>query len=86
VPLARRGTDAQPGDVGSNDSVARSGVFPSRYAGEQVRGPLTASAQAQGIEEHTLETTGGLPYAELDREDPRRDMGPRALRRVSRWP
>jgi hypothetical protein len=45
-----------------------------RYAGSQVRGPLTAYAQAQVIEDHTLETTEGLTYAELDREDPRRDV------------
>jgi hypothetical protein len=40
----------------------------------EVRGPLTAYCQAQIIDEHTLETTEGLTYAELDREDPRRDM------------
>jgi hypothetical protein len=40
----------------------------------QVAGPFTAYCQAQIIEEHTLETTEGLTYAELDREDPRRDV------------
>ncbi len=40
----------------------------------EVRGPFTAYCQAQIIEEHTLDTTEGLTYAELDREDPRRDM------------
>lgn len=44
-----------------------------RYAGETVNGPLTAYAQAQVIEDHTLETTEGLTYAELERDDPRRD-------------
>jgi hypothetical protein len=39
-----------------------------------VTGPFTAYCQAQIIEEHTLDTTEGLTYAELDREDPRRDM------------
>lgn len=39
----------------------------------EVRGPLTAYAQAQIIEEHALESTGGRTYAELDREDPLRD-------------
>jgi hypothetical protein len=45
-----------------------------RFAGQQVRGPLTAYAQAQVIQEHTLDTTDGMTYAELDREDPRRDV------------
>ncbi|HSJ27764.1 MAG TPA: aromatic ring-opening dioxygenase LigA [Acidimicrobiia bacterium] len=38
----------------------------------EVRGPFTAYCQAKNIEKHTLETTDGLYYAELDREDPRR--------------
>ncbi len=42
--------------------------------GRTVRGPLTAYCQAQVIQEHTLETTEGLTYAELDREDPRREV------------
>lgn len=37
-----------------------------------VKGPFTAYCQADIIEQHTLETTEGLYYAELDREDPRR--------------
>lgn len=41
--------------------------------GRQVRGPFTAYCQAEIIEEHTLETTEGQTYAELDREDPRRE-------------
>jgi hypothetical protein len=40
----------------------------------EVKGPFTAYCQAQIIEDHTLETTEGLTYAELDREDPRRDV------------
>jgi hypothetical protein len=40
----------------------------------EVRGPFTAYCQADIIDQHTLETTDGLTYAELDREDPRRDM------------
>jgi hypothetical protein len=39
-----------------------------------VRGPLTAYCQAQIIQEHTLTSTDGLTYAELDREDPLRDV------------
>lgn len=38
-----------------------------------VKGPFTAYCQAQIIDEHTLERTDGLRYAELDREDPRRE-------------
>ena len=41
--------------------------------GREVRGPFTAYCQAEIIEEHTLESTGGLTYAELDREDPLRE-------------
>lgn len=42
--------------------------------GRTVSGPFTAYCQAQIIEEHTLDTTGGQTYAELDREDPLRDV------------
>lgn len=41
--------------------------------GSEVDGPFTAYCQATIIEEHTLESTGGLTYAELDREDPLRE-------------
>jgi hypothetical protein len=37
-----------------------------------VAGPFTAYCEAKVIEEHALEATGGLYYAELDREDPLR--------------
>lgn len=40
--------------------------------GRQVRGPFTAYCQADIIEQHTLDITEGLTYAELDPEDPRR--------------
>ncbi len=42
-------------------------------AGRTVRGPFTAYCQAKVIESHTLEATGGLTYAELDRDDPLRE-------------
>lgn len=42
--------------------------------GDEVNGPFSAYCQAKVIETHTLETTGGLTYAELDREDPLRDV------------
>ncbi|HJR93514.1 MAG TPA: aromatic ring-opening dioxygenase LigA, partial [Acidimicrobiia bacterium] len=38
--------------------------------GRLVADPFTAYCQAKVIEKHTLESTGGLTYAQLDREDP----------------
>jgi hypothetical protein len=37
-----------------------------------VSGPFTAYCEAKVIEKHALESTGGLYYAEMDREDPLR--------------
>ena len=42
-------------------------------AGDEVNGPFSAYAQAQVIDKHALEATGGKTYAELDREDPLRE-------------
>lgn len=39
-------------------------------AGQQVRGPLTAYAQAEVINAHALEASGGRTYAELGQDDP----------------
>jgi len=44
-----------------------------RFANDTVDGPLTAFQEAQMIEKHYLEATGGKTYAELDREDPVRE-------------
>jgi hypothetical protein len=44
-----------------------------RFANDPVDGPLTAFQEAQMIEKHYLEATGGKTYAELDREDPVRE-------------
>jgi multisubunit Na+/H+ antiporter MnhC subunit len=41
-------------------------------AGDDVNGPISAYCQADIINQHTLDITGGLTYAELDREDPNR--------------
>ena len=41
-------------------------------AGDDVNGPIPAYCQADIIDQHTLDITGGLTYAELDREDPNR--------------
>jgi len=43
-------------------------------AGNDVNGPLSAFCQARIIEQHTLDQTGGLTYAELDRDDPLRQV------------
>ena len=45
----------------------------ARFAGQDVNGPLTAYYQADIIEQHALEASKGLTYAELDREDPVRE-------------
>ena len=44
-----------------------------RFAGDPVDGPLTAYAEADVIETHALEASGGLTYAELERDDPVRE-------------
>lgn len=43
-------------------------------AGNDVNGPFSAFCQARIIDQHTLDQTGGLTYAELDREDPLRQV------------
>jgi len=42
-------------------------------AGDEVDGPFSAYAEAAAIEDHALEASGGLAYAELDRDDPTRE-------------
>ncbi|WP_336240055.1 hypothetical protein [Cellulosimicrobium protaetiae] len=44
----------------------------SFMAGRHVNGPLTAYAQAEVINKHALEASGGQTYAELDQDDPTR--------------
>ena len=44
----------------------------SCQAGQSVNGPIEAYCQAEIINHHALEATGGKTYAELDREDPLR--------------
>jgi ABC-type sugar transport system permease subunit len=39
-------------------------------AGDGVNGPISAYCQADVIDKHTQEITGGKTYAELDSEDP----------------
>jgi hypothetical protein len=40
------------------------------FAGQEVAGPFTAFAQAEVINKHALEASGGATYAELDQDDP----------------
>ena len=46
----------------------------SCLAGDEVNGPFSAYCEALIIEEHALNATGGLTYAEMDREDPLRQV------------
>jgi hypothetical protein len=46
----------------------------SCLAGDDVNGPFSAYCEAKVIEKHALDATGGLTYAELDREDPLRQV------------
>jgi len=43
-------------------------------AGSQVQDPLSAYCQAMVINKHTLEATGGKTYAELEQDDPVRQV------------
>jgi hypothetical protein len=46
----------------------------SCLAGDHVDGPFSAYCEAQVIERHALDATDGKTYAELDREDPMREV------------
>ena len=69
MALAGAGTWAmvQSSLAAENITVAEDAA---RFGGEPVDGPLTAYYQADIIEHHALEASGGKTYAELDREDP----------------
>ena len=41
--------------------------------GNDVNGPFSAYAEAEAINDHALEASGGLTYAELPQDDPTRD-------------
>ena len=43
------------------------------FQGQQVQGPLTAYVQADIIQHHSLEASGGKTYAELEQGDPVRE-------------
>jgi hypothetical protein len=42
--------------------------------GDDVNGPFSAYCEAKVIEKHALDLTGGLHYAELERDDPLREV------------
>lgn len=42
-------------------------------AGDKVNGPIAAYCQADIIDQHTKDITGGLTYAELPQNDPNRE-------------
>jgi hypothetical protein len=44
------------------------------FAGDKVDGPFTAYSEANTIEKHALAESGGQTYAELPRDDPRRQI------------
>jgi hypothetical protein len=44
------------------------------FGGQPVTSPWTAFAQADIIQEHALKATGGKTYAELEQDDPLRDV------------
>jgi hypothetical protein len=45
----------------------------NRFAGDDVAGPLTAYSEAETINKHALEMSGGKTYAELAQDDPVRE-------------
>lgn len=53
----------------ANVTVADDADF---LAGDEVDGPFSAFAQAQIIDKHALDATGGKTYAELAQDDPLR--------------
>lgn len=59
-----------------HDQLAAAGITvvddAAFLAGDEVDGPFSAYAQADAIEKHALDITGGQTYAEMDREDPLR--------------
>ena len=70
--LAGAGTWALVQDSLADEQITVS-EDAARFAGEPVDGPLTAYYEADIIEKHALEASGGKTYAELDREDPVRE-------------
>jgi hypothetical protein len=61
-----------------SSTLAAEGIVVSEDApclgGQPVAGPFAAYCQADAIAHHALEATGGRTYAQLDRDDPLRDV------------
>lgn len=55
----------------ANVTVAEDAAF---LAGDHVNGPFSAFSQAQIIDAHALDSTGGKTYAELAQDDPLRGV------------
>ncbi|HSF97153.1 MAG TPA: aromatic ring-opening dioxygenase LigA [Ornithinibacter sp.] len=64
------------------DQLAAENITVSEDAeflgGSDVTGPFAAYSQAQVINQHALEATGGKTYAELERDDPARETAMQA--------
>lgn len=71
--LGGLGTWILVSDELSNQNITVSGDA-SCLPGDEVNGPFSAYCEAEVIEKHALEATGGKTYAELDREDPLRQV------------
>jgi hypothetical protein len=65
-------TYAQVSSTLSNERIVVS--EDACLGGSTVSGPFAAYCEAQIIETHALEATGGKTYSELDREDPLRQV------------
>ena len=60
----------------TNQLMAENITIPddaAAFQGQQVTGPFTAFVQADVINKHALEASGGKTYAELAQDDPVRD-------------
>lgn len=64
--------------IGVSSELAQEQIVVSDDAafmqGAAVTDPLTAWAQAEVIQQHALDATGGKTYAELDQDDPLREV------------
>jgi hypothetical protein len=59
---------------GVRDQLADEKIVVSEDApflgGDEIDGPFSAYAESRAIHKHALDMSGGLTYAEMDREDP----------------
>ena len=57
-----------------NDEKITVSADAEHFGGNRVDGPFDAYYEAEVIQKHALERTDNNTYAELDREDPRREV------------